>query len=130
MNDLLRDFKDYFKGKGLVTEENCSLDYMASTKDPNNVQIAINEYQGVAGRAQDPSAHRSIQIVVRSQRVSDARGKIKELYNSLLTDNHIIQLTPERWGMLYLRQPPFKYKVDENHRVHYAFNLGITTYLD
>lgn len=128
MADLLEDFQTYFIASGLVTLENSFLDHLPDSKLP--VTIAIYEYQGSQGPAQIAGAHRSVQIVIRSANVKAARQKAQELYNSLLTEEQIIQLTSMRWGMLYLRQPPFRFKVDEQKRVLYAFNLGITTYTD
>lgn len=130
MADLLEDFQSFFIAAGLVTVANCSLDQMPDTPTTPPLCVAIYEYQGQQGAAQIAGAHRSIQIVVRSANVKDVRNKAKELYNSLVTDDHDINLTPERWGMLYLRQPPFRFKVDENKRIYYAFNIGITTYTD
>jgi hypothetical protein len=128
MADLLEDFQTYFIEAGLVTAENSFLDQMPDNNLP--VATAIYEYQGSQGSAHIAGAHRSVQIVVRSANVKAARAKIKELYNSLITEEHTINLTPMRWGMLYLRQPPFRFKIDEQKRVHYVFNLGITTYTD
>lgn len=130
MKDLLMDFRTYFVNASLTTEKDCSIDTMPSSSNSPKTHIAIYEYMGMQGPAQIEGAHRSIQIVVRDKNSNTARSKAKELHRSLMTEDHIIQLTDERWGMLYLRQPPFRFKVDENQQVYYAFNLGITTYLD
>lgn len=130
MDDLLEDFKSYFLNQGLVTDSQCTLDYLPSTDKAKGLAVAIYEYQGQNPMAQIDGSHRSIQIVTRAEKVRDARTKSVELYNSLVTEDHRINLTSKRWGMLYLRQPPFRFKVDESGRVLYAFNLGITTYTD
>lgn len=126
MAHLLDDFEAYFTGAGLAT----GVVYKDTIPDNPDTAIAIFEYAGSGGPAQVAGALRSIQIVSRALKVADARKKALELYASLVTEDGIINLTPERWGQINLRQTPFKMKVDEKGRNYYAFNLGITTYYD
>ena len=71
--------------------------------------------------------HRSVQVTVRDKDADIARQKALEIFKLLSTDNRIVHFTTTRWGQVYLRQPPFKIKQDENDRVYYGFNVGITT---
>lgn len=125
--DLLQDFGTYFTVAGLSTTDALFYDMMGDGPDSS---VAIYEYQGASAPAQVAGSERSIQIVVRDRSALSAKGKINSLYKTLQTDDGIIQLTPERWCVLHLRQPPFKIKVDEKNRAYYGFNVGATTYID
>jgi hypothetical protein len=129
MSDLLMDFESYFTDQGLLAGHVCCLDGIKETPD---AVIVISEYGGAPTPSQIEGASRSIQILVRNtgEGVVVAKEKANELYRSLLTEDAIVQLTPARWGMVTLRQPPFRMRVDVKGRVFYGFNLGIITYLD
>lgn len=123
MADLLFDFETYFKTHNALNE--LYKDYMPDKPDEVTV---VQEYQGSSPIAQIASVDRSLQFVVRSKSAATAKTKAKELYKLLQTDDGILNLTPERWCMIFLRQTPFKIKVDDSNRVVYGFNVGVTTY--
>lgn len=127
MTTLLADFEAYFNSLNLLEGFECGLDTLLDSSDE---AVGIYEYSGSPSPAPIKTVLRSIQIVVRSTSVKVARAKSAELYKSLQTDDTIIQLTPERWATIALRQTPFKFKVDEKGRAYYAFNLGCNTYYE
>ena len=127
MNDLLQDFIDYLTGLSLVTTG-----FVWKNTIPNDPDesVAVYEYTGQNPILQIDGSNRSIQIVVRSASDATARQRISALYKSLLTEDGQIHLTPTRWGLLSMRQSPFKLKVDERQLIYYCFNLSIITYID
>lgn len=125
MTDLLEDFEEFYIKQGIVD----ALHRDTILDEPNEAQ-AIYEYQGTAGIAQIASSTRSVQIVARSTKATSAKLKAREMYNALVTEDGIINLTDERWALIHLRQPPFKMKIDGNDRVYYCFNASVTTYND
>lgn len=127
MADLLSDIKTYFTSLGIVPDNIVFKDYMPNKPD---TAVAIYEYSGGTPLPQIDGVHRSVQVVVRSKNASEARSKINALYASLQTEDGILNFTPERWAMVYLRQTPFKMKTDESERHYFVFNMGITTYKD
>lgn len=127
MTDLLDDIIDYFISKRLVVEGTAFTDTMPNKPDE---ALAVYEYEGSAGIAQSGVFNRSIQIVYRAETSTKAKLKARELFKALETDNHIINLTDERWCMVYLRQPPFRIKIDSQERQYFGFNIGVTTYID
>lgn len=127
MANLLQDFETYFTTMGVITAGAFYKNTMLDTPDS---AAAVYEYQGSVGLPQIASALRSIQIVARDKTDAGARAQINLLYNSLVTDDGILDLAPLRWSMIALRQPPFKMKVDTAGRTYYCFNVGVTTYTD
>jgi hypothetical protein len=129
MADLLKDFESYFIEQDLLDPYVCCLD--GAKEDPNAI-IVVSEYGGSSSPTQIDGASRSIQILVRNtaDNVEGAKAKVNELFQSLRTEDAIVQLTTLRWGVVTLRQPPFRMRVDAKGRVYYGFNVGIITYHD
>lgn len=127
MPDLLTDFESYFNVSSLLTSWVLYKDTILDTPDD---AIAVYEYQGGTGIAQVAGAERSIQIVTRSKSAFAAKTKANALYGVLQSDDGIINLTAVRWTVMSLRQPPFRFKVDNQARVYYCFNIGVVTYED
>lgn len=123
--DLLDNFKEYFDTASLTDG---FVVYTDTMDDRGDSAIGIYEYKGAGSLPQINTPTRSIQIVARAKTVKVARTKIQALYNALVTETGQINLTDERWAVLYLRQTPFKFKVDDEGRTYYAFNIGCTTY--
>ena len=127
MADLLEDIEIYLRANNVASNVAIFKDTML----PQPVAaVGIYEYAGLSGPAQVASALRSIQIVSRAPKVKDAKAKAKEIYTLFVTEDGILNITPERWSMIHLRQPPFKFKVDTEGNAYYAFNMGVTTYTD
>ena len=96
---------------------------------PNDI-IMLGEYSGDPPHPVDDAVHRSVQIACRSTDPDIAHTKAQSIFNLLRakqSDTLYVQFTVDRWGQVYLRQLPFKVKIDENDRTYYAFNIGITT---
>lgn len=125
MSDLLEDFEHFFRSMELVEE--LYRDYMPDS--PDNV-VAAYEYQGPASPPKVAGFARQVQIVVRDIMATNAKVKARELHKALVTEDNIINLTDDRWGVIQLHGVPFKMKVDEGKRVYYCFNLSIITYED
>lgn len=127
MADLLEDFGTYFSSAGLVTPSAFGMDQMP---DKPASCVAVYEYAGGNGEQQVAGVLRSIQIVARDESARAAKAKANALYNALDTEDGILNLTPERWCAIQLRQPPFKMRVDNQNLTYYAFNVGVNTFND
>lgn len=128
-SDLLKDFETYFREQNLLGKYKCTYD---GAQDSPSDLIMISEYIGSPVVSQIDGAARSVQILVRDKQdnTEKARAKAHELFRSLKTEDSVVQLTPYRWGVVTLRQAPFKMRTDTSNRVYYGFNLAIVTYLD
>jgi hypothetical protein len=125
MADLLFDIEAFFVSKGVA-----SIVYKDMAPDTPDNLIALYEYEGSTYIPQITGATRSVQFVVRDISATVAKTKARELYQSLVTEDGILNLTTERWCVIQLKQPPFRLKVDESGRVYYVFNASIKTYID
>lgn len=133
-NPLLLDLVNYFVGKGLAIGdgEDCFRDFAPET--PDSI-IALHEYKGDPAVAYDDLVNRSVQITARDRSADIARRKVLEMYEALredsqLSENLVVHFSDERWGQVYLRQTPYKIRVDADNRVTYGFNIGITTTIE
>lgn len=125
MATLLEDLKSYLVEGGVVPPDLCTLDSMPDKPD---YVVTLYEYQGASPPPQIASAHYSVQIVVRAKKSTEAKQKAWDIYKALETEDGYLNITPTRWSMVYLREPPFRMKVDNSGRLHYGFNLGITSH--
>ncbi|MNB69316.1 hypothetical protein D3C75_158440 [compost metagenome] len=126
MADLLEDLQTYFSAKGIMPVQSIFRD--ASPDKPASAVI-LYEYIGAGSLPQIAGATRNVQIVARDQSATTAKLKARELYHALETEDGILFLTDSRWSLIYIKQPPFKLKV-ENDLTYYCFNVSITTYVD
>lgn len=125
-NPLLLDIVTFLTVKGVVAGDGVDAFRDFTPEAPDSL-VALHEYPGDPATPYDECVHRSVQVTVRNKDADIARQKALEIFKLLNTDNRIVYFTPTRWGQVYLRQPPFKIKQDENDRVYYGFNVGITT---
>ena len=92
--------------------------------------VVIFEYDGMAEVPWELDAtHRSIQLACRAPSASEAKAtatRIHNLIKSSLDETGRIDFNG-RFTQTSLRQTPFKLNEDDNARVVYGFNLGITT---
>lgn len=127
MAALLDDLETFFK-------DTVNIKNFQITKDTllqgSNDAIAIYEYTGLSPLPQVDGVLRSVQVVTASKNPLAARTLGNALYKSLLSDDGIINLTSDRWGLVQLRQVPFKLGEDNQGRIKYVFNMGIITYYD
>lgn len=129
---LLLDIVTFLTTEKVVTEDGVDVFRDFIPEEPDSL-VALIEYRGDPLTPLDPAAHRSVQVSTRDKDADLARQKALEIFEVLRdnqsTDNRV-DLTEERWCQMYLRQPPFRYKTDENNRAYYCFNMGITTTIE
>ena len=126
---LHEDIAIYLATKGLVA--GYGIDCFGDTlpTEPDNV-VSLQEYAGEPFTPYVDVVHRSLQVLVRNTSPEEAKGLANNIHKALQSPNLCIHFTTERFGQVYLRQTPFKLKEDENDRVIYCFNIGITTTID
>lgn len=129
MTDLLLDIITYLTSQNLIQGDGIDTFRDYEPEQPSKVLI-LYEYAGLPAPLQGVAVHRSVQIVARSESSTEAKNWSREVFDSLNSKTKFVQLTPERWSQVYLRQTPFKIKVDNKGRAYYGFNVGITTYMD
>lgn len=128
-NPLLLDIVTFLTDNGIVQGDGVDAFRDFTPEAPDSL-VALHEYKGDPAVAYDPNVHRSVQITARDKDADVARQKALKIYKLLTSDNLIVQFTPDRWGQVYLRQPPYKIGQDNNDRVTYGFNIGITTTIE
>jgi hypothetical protein len=137
VSDLLMDLAEYLADEGVTEGPNVDTFLDDRPEEPDKV-VSLIEYAGSPTPTGSNVVERSIQVSVRSSLADPnwARTKIWEIFNKLDTPvDRILDLREddygaERWGVLYARQSPFFLLRDQNGRVVYTFNMGITTYRD
>lgn len=128
-NPLLLDIVTYLVTNGVVQGDGVDAFRDYTPESPDSL-VALHEYQGDPATPYDSNVHRSVQVSARDKDADAARQKALEIFQLLSSENRIINFTSERWGQVYLRQPPFRMKTDESDRVTYGFNVGITTTIE
>ncbi len=129
---LLLDIVSFLIAKQIVIADGTDVFRDFTPEAPDSL-VALHEYSGSPASLYDPAVHRSVQILVRDPDADMARQKAVNIFKAFQEeqdDDGRVDLTPTRWGQVYLRQPPFLMKRDENNRVYYAFNIGITTTIE
>lgn len=124
---LLEAISAYLIQEDIAAEDNIFRDF--TPEAPDHV-VMLKEYTGSPDVQHEEAVHRSVQFSVRDVSPIVAKSKATLIYKRLKTANRIVHFTDEWWGQVFLRQPPFKIKVDANERVLYGFNTGITTRID
>lgn len=128
-NPLLLDIVTFLTDNGVVEGDGVDAFRDFTPEAPDSV-VVLHEYKGDPAVPFDPMVHRSVQIAVRDKNADMARQKALTIFKLLTSDNLIVNFTPTRWGQVYLRQTPFKLGQDNNDRVTYAFNIGVTTTIE
>lgn len=128
-NPLLLDIVIFLANNGIVQGDGVDAFRDFTPEAPDSL-VALHEYKGDPAVHYDPNVNRSVQFTVRDKDADIARHKALNIYKLLTSDNLIVQFTPDRWGQVYLRQPPFKIGQDNNDRVTYGFNIGVTTTIE
>jgi hypothetical protein len=132
MQPLLLDIAEFLIEAGLCEGDGLDIFRDFIPEEPDSL-VALLEYSGSPTLMVDPASHRSVQVTVRDKSADTARETALEIYKLFVDkrdETGKIHFTPNRWGQMYLRQTPFKYKTDGNGRVYYGFNLGVTTTID
>lgn len=131
-NALLLDIVLFLVSKSEVTADGVDVFRDFTPEGPDSL-VALHEYAGDSVSTYDVSVHRSVQVITRDRDADLARQKAVKVFKALQDARGYdgrVDFTPTRWGQLYLRQPPFFMKRDENNRTYYAFNIGITTTIE
>lgn len=128
-NPLLLDIVIFLANNGIVQGDGVDAFRDFTPEAPDSL-VALHEYKGDPAVHYDPNVNRSVQFTVRDKDADIARHKALNIYKLLTSNNLIVQFTPDRWGQVYLRQPPFKIGQDNNDRVTYGFNIGVTTTIE
>lgn len=128
-NPLLLDIVTFLASNGVVQEDGVDAFRDFTPEAPDSI-VALHEYKGDPAVPYEPCVHRSVQVTARDKDADIARQKALQIFKLLQSENLIVQFTADRWGQVYLRQPPMKISVDKNDRVIYGFNVGITTTIE
>ena len=128
-NPLLLDIVTFLADNKIVQGDGVDAFRDFTPEAPDSL-VALHEYKGDPAVFYDPNVNRSVQVTVRDKDADVARQKALNIYKLLTSDNLIVQFTPDRWGQVHLRQPPFKIGQDNNDRVTYGFNIGVTTTIE
>lgn len=130
-NSLLLDIVTFLTSNRVIEGDGIDAFRDFVPEAPDNL-VAITEYAGNPMVPYEPTAHRSVQISVRNKSADEARKKALEIFKVLQpeSEDKRVDFTPDRWGQVSFRQPPFRMKTDNNDRVTYGFNMGITTTIE
>lgn len=128
-NPLLLDIVTFLTDKRIVQGDGVDAFRDFTPEAPDSL-IALHEYKGDPAVFYDTMVNRSVQVTVRDKDADIARQRALEIYKAFTSENLIVHFTPDRWGQVHLRQPPFKIGQDSNDRVTYGFNVGITTTIE
>ena len=128
-NPLLLDIVTFLADNKIVQGDGVDAFRDFTPEAPDSL-VALHEYKGDPAVFYDPNVNRSVQVTVRDKDADVARQKALNIYKLLTSDNLIVQFTPDRWGQVHLRQPPFKIGQDNNDRVTDGFNIGVTTTIE
>lgn len=123
---LLLDMVQFLISNSIVQEDGVDA-FRDFTPEAPDTLIALHEYRGDPGVQHESAVNRSVQILSRSKSANEARQRALDIHGLLISDNLIINFTPDRWGQVHIRQSPFKIGIDGNGRTTYGFNVGITT---
>jgi len=124
--ELLLDVKNYLVAQiGSLTSAMVFRDYSPAD---GILVVVLQEYQGAPATLGETVAHRSVQVTARSKDLVIAKNMAWAMYRALQEPETLkVQFTVGRWGLVYLRQTPYKMRIDEFGRVVYGFNMGVTT---
>lgn len=128
---LLEDIVTYLCTKGLVQGDGVDTFRDFKPETPDNI-VSLHEYAGDPVSPYMNEVHRSVQVVVRNVSASEAKRIADLLCKAFRAQDESLRIdfTDTRWGQVYIRQAPYKFLQDASDRVHYGFNLGITTNMD
>lgn len=128
-NPLLLDMVLYLQSNGLVEGDGIDAFRDFLPEAPDNV-VTLYEYAGDPVVNYERAVNRSVQVLVRNINANNARSAALEIYKVLYSTTTRVDFTPSRFAAVYIRQPPFKLRIDESNRTIYCFNLGVTTSID
>lgn len=127
---MLEDVATYLKSQGLIV--GVATDTFLNTM-PDQPDACIGLYEEIGAGALPYSveaAHRTLRIMVRDTKASTTREKAWAIYKSLCVNGYFLQLTPDRYALMYNRGTPYKSRLDAQGRTYYTIDFGITTIND
>lgn len=126
MTILLQDIQTHLINKGLVSANNCFIDYAPDC--PENI-IVIYGY-GSRGGSLTGISHqsRNIQIMARNKIALDAINLLNSIYNELIPLQGCISINNRRCFADCISDASII--KEENNLFHYGLNINITTYRD
>lgn len=128
-NPLLLDIVKYLQTNNLVEGDGVDAFRDFLPEAPDNL-VTLYEYSSLPVVNYETAVNRSVQILVRNSNSNSARELALEIYKSLYSTSTRIDFTPDRFAAVYIRQTPFKLRIDESNRTIYCFNIGVTTSID
>lgn len=128
---LLEDIVAYLTELGLVQGDGIDTYRDFKPETPDNI-VSLHEYKGDPISPYTNVVHRSVQVVVRNKSAAEAQALAQRLCKAFISSDETLRVdfTPTRWGQVHVRQAPYKFSQDESDRIHYGFNLGITTTIE
>ena len=128
---LLEDIVSYLTELGIVQGDGIDTFREFKPEMPDNI-VSLHEYKGDPVSPYTNVVHRSVQVVVRNKSAVEGKALANRLCKAFMASDDTLRIdfTPTRWGQVHVRQTPYKFSQDESDRVHYGFNLGITTIIE
>lgn len=128
---LLEDIVSYLTELGLIEGDGVDTFREFKPETPDNI-VSLHEYKGDPVSPYTDVVHRSVQVVVRNKSAVEGQALARRLCQAFMTPDESLRIdfTATRWGQVHVRQTPYKFSQDESDRVHYGFNLGITTTME
>ncbi len=133
MSNLLDDVVDVLVAEGITDTI-----YKDTMPDKPAQAITFYETQGSGILRGGVGASRNIQVSVRTDRSSPvwAMEKAWQIFNVLAVPDKVMDTREEEypetdfWGVITMKQTPFKIGVDNEGRIYYGFNMNVITKTD
>lgn len=129
MASLLDDLGNHLVAQGLATGlyQDLFLDYY-----PDEVHnlICLSEYGGSPTQTGIDLVERRVQVLVRNQKLSQARAKAWALFNALDKPSYRVIDLGNRVAAIHALQTPAKLHEDGSGRTIFVFNLSVSTTRD
>lgn len=124
MADFLDDFETFLTVKSLNDGINITHDQYPDSSEPC---IALLAYGGSVLSTHTAGSTRPVQIRVMHESYKKARDVAQVIFSSLLSDDGVVYLTPDRWTVITALNLPIKIEEDNRGRVHFGFNIEVIT---
>ena len=133
MSNLLDDIVQVLTAEGITDKI-----YKDTMPESPAQVITFYEVQGGGVLKGGVGASRNIQVSVRTDRSQPvwAMEKAWAIFNVLAVPDKVMDAREEEypetdfWGVITMKQTPFKIGVDSEGRIHYGFNMNVITKTD
>jgi hypothetical protein len=126
MAGLLEDIATWLISNHVATKLGVDIFTDVEVPNPDHI-IILNVYGGDPPRPYEIVSTRFVQALVRDTDWGAANSGAWALYNLFNVDDRILHFTASRTGFVFVKQPPFRTRIDLNGRALYGFNMEITT---